>query len=136
MKGVIFVLKISGLSMIFGLVFLTKISAQVNLDSPNENTSVQLEVIQNEDTLTISKNIESTQYDHHKKIVAALLCVSLGPFGMHRLYLGTTPQVAAAYSATLGGIGILPLVDLFAIIFTKDLSRFKNNDRVMMWRKE
>lgn len=136
MKGVIFVLKISGLSMIFGLVFLTKISAQVNLDSPNENTSVQLEVIQNEDTLTISKNIESTQYDHHKKIVAALLCVSLGPFGMHRLYLGTTPQVAAAYSATLGGIGILPLVDLFAIIFTKDLSRFKNNDRVMMWRKD
>lgn len=136
MKGVYCVLRISGLLMIIGLIFLTKISAQVNLDFPNENTSIKLEVIQNEDTLTISKKNESSQYDYHKKIVAALLCVSLGPFGMHRLYLGTTPQVAAAYSATLGGVGILPLVDLFAIIFTKDLSRFKNNNRVMMWRKD
>lgn len=136
MKGVISVLKISGLSIIIGLIFLTKISAQVNLDFPYENASIALEVIQNEDTLTISKNKKTTQFDQHKKIVAALLCVSLGPFGMHRLYLGTSPQVAAAYSATLGGIGILPLVDLFAIIFTKDLSRFKNNNRVMMWRKD
>lgn len=136
MKRFCFDLKISGLFIISLFLFLTKISAQVNSDFPNENMVIQLEVVQNEDTLTISKNIESSQYDHHKKIVAALLCVSLGPFGMHRLYLGTTPEVAAAYSATLGAIGILPVIDLFAIIFTKDLSRFKNNNRVMMWRKD
>lgn len=136
MPKLFFYLKTSSLSAVIGLFFLTKISAQVNLDFPYENAVISLEVVQNEDTLTISDKNETTQFDDHKKIVAALLCVSLGPFGMHRLYLGTTPHVAAAYSATLGGIGILPLVDLFAIIFTKDLSRFKNNNRVMMWRKD
>lgn len=135
MPRIYFNLKISILSIILPLFFLTKISAQVNIDFSNENLVYSLEVIQNEDTLTLSKNQEVNPYDHHKKIVAAVLCVSLGPFGMHRLYLGTTPQVAAAYSATLGGIGVLPVIDLFAIIFTKDLSRFKNNNQVMMWRK-
>ena len=37
-----------------------------------------------------------------KRVVAALLCMALGPFGIHRLYLGTEPQVPAAYSITLG----------------------------------
>lgn len=71
-----------------------------------------------------------------RRIVAAFLCITLGPFGMHRLYLGTKPHVAAAYTLTLGGgVGIIPLIDLFHIVFSRDLERFKNNDRFIMWVK-
>lgn len=72
-----------------------------------------------------------------RRIIAALLCVTLGPFGMHRLYLGTKPHVAAAYTVTLGGgVGIVPVIDLFQIVFSKDISQFKENDQFFMWVKQ
>lgn len=72
-----------------------------------------------------------------RRIIAALLCVTLGPFGMHRLYLGTKPHVAAAYTVTLGGgVGIIPMIDLFQIVFSKDISQFKENDQFFMWVKQ
>jgi TM2 domain-containing membrane protein YozV len=71
-----------------------------------------------------------------RRLMAAFLCVALGPFGMHRLYLGTKPRVAAAYTLTLGGgLGLIPVVDLFYIVFSKDISRFKDNDQFIMWAK-
>ncbi|HLP10557.1 MAG TPA: NINE protein [Flavobacteriales bacterium] len=71
-----------------------------------------------------------------RRLVAAFLCVTLGPFGMHRLYLGTKPRVAAAYTLTLGGgLGLIPVIDLFHIVFSKDISRFKDNDQFIMWAK-
>ncbi len=72
-----------------------------------------------------------------RRIIAAFLCLTLGPFGVHRLYLGTHPRVVAAYTLTLGGsIGIVPLIDLFHIVFSKDLSRFKSNEKFLMWIKD
>jgi len=72
-----------------------------------------------------------------RRIIAALLCVTRGPFGMHRLYLGTKPHVAAAYTVTLGGgVGIIPMIDLFQIVFSKDISQFKENDQFFMWVKQ
>ena len=71
-----------------------------------------------------------------RRLVAALLCVALGPFGMHRLYLGTKPHVAAAYTLTLGGgIGLVPLIDLFHIVFDPNLYKYKDNDKFIMWLK-
>lgn len=71
-----------------------------------------------------------------RRIVAVLLCIGLGPFGMHRLYLGTEPQVAAAYALTLGGgFGFVTAVDLAFLLFSKDITRFKNNPHFIMWRK-
>lgn len=71
-----------------------------------------------------------------RRLIAAFLCVTLGPFGMHRLYLGTEPRVAAAYTLTLGGgIGLVPVIDLFQIVFSRDISRFKDNDKFLMWTK-
>lgn len=71
-----------------------------------------------------------------KRIVAIALCVTLGPFGMHRLYLGTQPQVPAMYAVTLGGgLGVLTVIDLFHLVFSKDISRFKNNPKVIMWAR-
>jgi TM2 domain-containing membrane protein YozV len=67
------------------------------------------------------------------RLVSSLLTVLLGPFGAHRLYLGTTPKVVVIYGVTFGGFGVLALLDLGHILFTKDLDPYKNNDRVFMW---
>lgn len=67
------------------------------------------------------------------RLVSAALTVLLGPFGAHRLYLGTTPKVAVVYGITFGGFGLLALLDLGHILFTKDLAPYRNNDRVFMW---
>lgn len=69
-----------------------------------------------------------------KKLKAALLALLLGHFGVHRIYLGTATNVPVVYSLTLGGgLGILPLIDFFHIVFTKDLSKFEDNQKVFMW---
>lgn len=67
--------------------------------------------------------------------VASGLAVLLGPFGAHRLYLGTTPKVAIIYGLTFGGFGVLVLLDLGHMLFTKDLDAYRNSDRVFMWAK-
>lgn len=71
-----------------------------------------------------------------KKLKAVLLAIFLGHFGVHRIYLGTKPNVPVVYSLTLGGgLGLLPLLDIIAILNSKDLSEFSNNDKVFMWSK-
>ena len=65
-----------------------------------------------------------------------MLTVGLGLFGVHRMYLGTDMKVPIIYVLTLGGgLGVLPLIDLLAILFTKDLEPYKDNDKVFMWAK-
>ncbi len=72
----------------------------------------------------------------HKKLKAVLLGIFLGHFGVHRIYLGTKANVPVAYSLTLGGgFGLLPLVDVIALIATPDISRYENNSRLIMWMK-
>ncbi|MGM0650822.1 MAG: hypothetical protein ACQES1_10000, partial [Bacteroidota bacterium] len=57
-----------------------------------------------------------------------------GPLGGHRIYLGTEPWVPVVYAVTLGGgIGLLPAIDLFVIIFTKDLNKYIDNPQIFMW---
>ena len=71
-----------------------------------------------------------------KKVKAVLLAIFLGHFGVHRIYLGSSPNVPVVYSLTLGGgFGLLPLLDIVAIISSKDLEQFSNNDKVFMWSK-
>ncbi len=91
---------------------------------------------------SISAQPDSSKIENHKvrpkrRLIAAFLCMTLGPFGMHRLYLGTQPRVAGAYTLTLGGgLGLVPAIDLLFIVFSKDISRFKNNDDFIMWFRE
>ena len=68
------------------------------------------------------------------RVSAAVLAVFLGPFGAHRLHLGTSPKVVVLYGATFGGFGILPLIDLGHLLFARDRERFRNNDKLLMWR--
>ncbi|MBX2971615.1 MAG: TM2 domain-containing protein [Flavobacteriales bacterium] len=69
----------------------------------------------------------------NQRIVGSGLALLLGPFGAHRIYLGTTPKVAVIYGLTFGGFGVLPLIDLGHLLFSKDLEPYRNNDRVIMW---
>ena len=72
---------------------------------------------------------------HVSRALAAALAVTLGPFGAHRLYLGTTPKVPLLYGLTFGGFGVLVLIDLGHILFTQDLAVYQNNRQVLMWAK-
>lgn len=88
--------------------------------------------------LTLVKAAINADTLHHEntRVLASGLAVLLGPFGAHRLYLGTSPKVAAIYGLTFGGFGVLALIDLGHLLFTKDLSRFQDNDHVLMWVRE
>ena len=70
-----------------------------------------------------------------RKIVAITLALTMGVFGVHRLYLGTATKVPVIYTVTLGGFGILPLSDIIAILTTKNWEVYFHNGRVFMWAK-
>ena len=83
------------------------------------------------------KILKLTGRSENKKVVAIGLTLALGPFGAHRLYLGTDEKVPIVYTLTLGGgLGILPAIDLFHIVFSKDLEQFEDNPNVFMWQKK
>lgn len=77
--------------------------------------------------------LEASERIENDRTVASVLAIVLGPFGAHRLYLGTTVKVAVIYGITFGGFGILPLLDLGHMIFNKDLEPYRNNGQVFMW---
>lgn len=79
-------------------------------------------------------NALGASYQENKRLTAFALTILLGPFGVHRLYLGTKPVVPVAYTLTLGGgLGIIPLIDAGMILFTKDLSKLESNPRFFLW---
>ncbi len=75
----------------------------------------------------------TAEHKENARLIGSTLAVLLGPFAAHRIYLGTTPKVAIVYGVTFGGFGVLPLIDLGHLLFTKDLSPYRKNDRVFMW---
>ncbi len=85
-----------------------------------------------EPVLLESLNADTAAH-HVSRALAAGLAVTLGPFGAHRIYFGAPPKVPLLYGLTFGGFGVLVLIDLGHILFTKDLSRFQENDRIFMW---
>lgn len=78
--------------------------------------------------------LDSTGVRTPKRWLAAVLTVAVGPFGGHRVYLGTTPKVPLLYSLTFGGFGVLVLIDLGHVLFTPDLGPYRENGHVFMWR--
>lgn len=82
-------------------------------------------------------NKADAQTKNKSKLVAGLLAIALGPFGVHRLYLGTAPKVPIAYTLTLGGgFFILPLIDIFYIILSRNPEDIENNNHVFIWNKK
>lgn len=70
-----------------------------------------------------------------KRGKAILFTIFTGFLGGHRIYFGTHHRTPIIYSITFGGLGILPLIDLVHIIFTKDLSRYEHKTQIIMWGK-
>ena len=59
-----------------------------------------------------------------EKLVLTGLTITLGSFGVHRLYLGTSAHVPAVYTLSAGGIFmIVPIIDLVHIIAAEDLEK-------------
>lgn len=88
----------------------------------------------NTDFLLLSDTtVVDVQTVKFKRGKAILFTVLTGLLGGHRIYFGTHQRTPIIYSVTLGGLGILPLVDLINIIFTKDLSKFENKTQIIMW---
>ncbi|MCC7301017.1 MAG: TM2 domain-containing protein [Bacteroidia bacterium] len=79
---------------------------------------------------------DSVKFYRRQKLKAALLAFPLiGITGAHRVFLGTEPYMPLVYLATVGGFGILPLVDFVVILATppRELNRFRNSEKVFMW---
>ncbi|MDA3910762.1 MAG: hypothetical protein PF448_05340 [Bacteroidales bacterium] len=82
-------------------------------------------ILQGQDTVSRKKR---------SKLIAIAADLLTGPLGGHRIYLGTEPYVPVVYALTLGGgMGFLPVVDLFVIIFTRNLGKYCDNSQVIMW---
>jgi TM2 domain-containing membrane protein YozV len=79
------------------------------------------------------KIIQKLRTIDNQRAVAIGLDVSLGLFGVHRMYLGTDLKVPVIYTSTIGGGGVLWLIDLGLLVAVKDLTPFKNNPNVFMW---
>lgn len=135
--------------LILGLVFIFGY-AQMSLCNYSENTilmeSVLLEdidianktnsIIETSNLKASDKNVNKTSPRVKSKAVAITLAVTLGVFGVHRLYLGTSNKVPIIYTLTLGGgFGVLVVSDIVAIIATKNLDEYTPSEKVFMWAK-
>jgi hypothetical protein len=89
------------------------------------------EIIIADDTTQLNKKTKRK----HVRAKAIIFTILTGPLGGHRVYLRTRPGAPIVYALTLGGFGILPLVDLAHLIFKKDISSFEENPKIMMWSK-
>lgn len=94
-------------------------------------------IISATDSLTL-KNSVNVDSPLKKKFISALFAFPF-PFGFvgaHRVMLGTKPWVPVIYVATFGGcFGLLPLIDFFVIVFSKDIEQYENNPNIFMWVK-
>ncbi len=96
--------------------------------------SLQIFQSTSSDKLNIAWSAELKSSLKLKKSRAVLMALLTGLLGGHRLYLGTKPYVPVVYTLTLGGgMGLLPLIDIFVILLADDLSKYQNNSQIIMW---
>lgn len=114
-KGILLLLFICSFSL---KIKAASLEITLPQDSVNTDTSIQ------------ENNLPTRKHVRAKAIIFTILT---GPLGGHRVYLGTRPGAPIIYAITLGGFGILPFVDLVHIIFTKDLSKFEQSQKIIMW---
>lgn len=105
----------------------------ISVDGAENNLAAKIELANDNTIVADSGYAVKPKF---KRLKAALLALFLGHFGVHRIYLGTAPNVPIVYSLTLGGgLGLLPLADFIFILTVKDLDAYSNNDKVFMWLK-
>ena len=80
----------------------------------------------------IQKNVEVSP-SNDEQTVAILYCVFGGWFALHRMYLGSRPEVIAYYCATVCGIiGIVPIIDFF-VLAIEGVDSFIDSDKFFSW---
>ena len=127
MKYLFWLLALCSCGVVFG-------QAQAKMDAPSSQMSwVELEDNAINSSVPVLETKRNPKRAKIRRGVDILLAIALGPFGVHRLYLGTSEKVPLFYSLTIGGLLILPIVDIFCILFTKDFEQYQGNDRVVMW---
>ena len=127
MKYLFLLLALCSCGVVFG-------QAQAKMDAPSSQMSwVELEDSAIDGSVPVLETERNPKRAEIRRGVAILLALALGPFGVHRLYLGTSEKVPLFYSLTIGGLLILPIVDIFCILFSKDFEQYQGNDRVVMW---
>jgi len=67
---------------------------------------------------TVTAGNEETQVSEKKRLVALLLCLFLGTFGIHRFYVGKI-GTGILYLLTVGILGIGAIVDCILILCGK-----------------
>jgi hypothetical protein len=96
------------------------------------NTEKGVSEIQANQNFTDS-NVVVSELKHPKR-TAAILALTLGMLGAHRLFLGSKPWVPLFYVLTVGGVFfIIPVIDFLAIVTEKNTSKFYNNNSILMW---
>jgi TM2 domain-containing membrane protein YozV len=68
--------------------------------------------------------------------IAFILAWAVGYLGIHRAYLGTSTSTIVAYILTLGGCGVVALVDwvvLLLALIDDDISKYVDNPKFFMW---
>lgn len=101
------------------------------------DTHQNLEIVFNNNLFfsdSVSTKIGEPGIKENKKLMAMAINLSLGMLGAHRLYLGTKPHVPVFYLLTFGGVFfILPIIDFFVLTFSKDITPYQNNTKIIMW---
>lgn len=118
-----------GLILFFLCIPLLQIKASTVTENVLNTTPFKIE----QSITNIQIDSSEVRISKPHKFTAILLALLTGPLGGHRIYLGTSTRVPLIYTATLGGFGTLVVTDIIAIIFSKDLSKFQNNNRIFLW---
>lgn len=134
--------KIIFLSLVFAVTAFCTYNANASGYTANDNlidkmfTTATETVNVSFSDLKLAGNSPTTLASSEKDaVVAIILDLFLGGFGVHRFYLGTEVMTGVGYILTCGGIfGIVPLVDLIVLIIdNKDISKYVNNPKFFMW---
>lgn len=114
---------------LFSCIFLSAFCHAENILSQSEIQIVS-------DTLNANPHPDFKPFNENKKLVAMALNLTMGMLGAHRLYLGTKPHVPVFYLLTFGGVFfIIPVIDFFVLTFSKDVTPYMNNNKILMWVK-
>ncbi len=88
---------------------------------------------------TITQTSKDTKKELRKRKAVDILFSFPFPFGFmgaHRVMLGTKPWVPVVYMVTLGGcLGVLPTIDFFVLLLSKNVDQYENNPNIFMWLK-
>jgi TM2 domain len=122
------------------ILLVTCVCSDLNAQSRNRFNTIAAKIFfeeKEEGLLTLRPFFggSDSSEPENPRLVAIILDATLGVLGMHRIYLGTDLKVPILYTFTLGGGGILWLVDLGLLIFTDDITPYMNNPSVFMWTK-